>query len=162
MIHSYIKTSGRSILRNKLFSTINIVGLAVSMSIGLLMISLLSDMKSYDRFHEKGDRIYRVVSRYQFLDRMDNSFYASSSPMAAKEITETVPGIEAAAVLYRGFDADIKAEDKTVPLAGLYANESFFDVFSFQLLEGNATIALKAPFSLVITETTAKKLFGKS
>src|SRR6185436_9903975 len=77
MIGSYVKTSGRSILRNKLFSTINIVGLAVSMSVGLLLIGLLSDMTSYDRFHEKGDRIYRVVSQYQYLDHMDNSRYAS-------------------------------------------------------------------------------------
>ena len=54
MIGSYVKTSSRSIVRNKLFSTINIVGLAVSMSVGLLLIGLLSDMFSYDRFHEKG------------------------------------------------------------------------------------------------------------
>ncbi len=61
MISSYIKTSGRSIVRNKLFSTINIVGLAISMSVGLLMIAFLSDILSYDKFHKKGDRIYRLT-----------------------------------------------------------------------------------------------------
>src|SRR6478609_4211668 len=95
MIGSYVKTSGRSILRNKLFSTINIVGLAVSMSVGLLLISLLSDMTAYDRFHEKGDRIYRVVSRYQYLDQMDGNSYASSSPMVGREVKENIPGVEA-------------------------------------------------------------------
>ncbi|HYG19070.1 MAG TPA: permease prefix domain 2-containing transporter, partial [Ohtaekwangia sp.] len=60
MIGSYIKTSGRSIVRNKLFSAINIIGLAVSMSVGLLLIAFTSDLFLYDRFHEKGDRIYRV------------------------------------------------------------------------------------------------------
>src|SRR5258705_358008 len=53
MLGSYIKTSGRNIVRNKLFSSINIIGLAVSMSVGLLMISMLSDLYSYDDFHEK-------------------------------------------------------------------------------------------------------------
>jgi putative ABC transport system permease protein len=160
MIGSYVKTSGRNILRNKLFSTINIAGLAVSMSVGLLLIGLLSDMKSYDRFHTNGDRIYRVASQYQYLDQMDKSRYASSSPMAGKEIKETVPGIEATALLYGNFSSDIKTADKTVPLAGLYANEGFFDVFSFNLVEGNAGSALKTPFSIVLSETAAKKLFG--
>jgi putative ABC transport system permease protein len=160
MIGSYVKTSGRNILRNKLFSTINIAGLAVSMSVGLLLIGLLSDMTSYDRFHEKGNRIYRVVSQYQYLDHIDNSFYASSSPMVGKEVKENMPGVEATALLYNGFGGDIKAADKTIPLDGLYSNEAFFDVFSFKLLEGNASTALKAPFSMVITEATAKKLFG--
>ncbi len=160
MIGSYIKTSGRNLLRNKLFSTINVVGLAVSMSVGLLLIGLLSDMTSYDRFHEKGDRIYRVVSQYQYLDQVDENFYASSSPMVGKEVKDNLPGVEATALLFNGFGGDITAGNKTVPLSGLYANESFFDVFSFQLLEGNASTALKSPFSVIVTETSAKKLFG--
>lgn len=160
MIGSYLKTSGRNILRNKLFSTINIAGLAVSMSVGLLLIGLLSDMTQYDRFHQNGDRIYRVASQYQYLDHIDESRYASTSPMAGREIRETIPGIEATALLFNGFGGDIKAGEKTVPLSGLYANEGFFDVFSFQLVEGNAATALKTPFSMVVTETAAKKLFG--
>src|SRR5436190_14081 len=64
MIGSYLKTSSRSIVRNKLFSAINIVGLAISMSVGLLMIAFISDMLSYDKFHDKGDRIYRVITTH--------------------------------------------------------------------------------------------------
>src|SRR5687768_14159223 len=60
MLGSYIKTSGRSIARNKLFSFINITGLAISMSVGLLVIAFISDIVSYDNFHEKKERIYRV------------------------------------------------------------------------------------------------------
>src|SRR5689334_13297492 len=62
MIGSYIKTSGRNVMRNKLFSAINIIGLAISMSVGLLMIGLLHDLTSYDQFHEKKSRIYRLTS----------------------------------------------------------------------------------------------------
>src|SRR6185295_14796224 len=62
MIGSYIKTSGRSIVRHKLFSAINIAGLAVSMSVGLVVIVFISDLMSYDSFHEKRDWIYRVIT----------------------------------------------------------------------------------------------------
>ncbi len=67
MIGSYTKTSGRSIARNKLFSTINIFGLAISMSVGLILIGIMSDIQSYDRFHKNYDNIYRVISRYEYL-----------------------------------------------------------------------------------------------
>ena len=159
MIGSYVKTSSRSIVRNKLFSTINIVGLAVSMSVGLLLIGLLSDMFSYDRFHEKGARIYRVISEYQYLDEVDD-YLASTSPRVGKEIKETISGIEEVALLRRGMDSDVKAGDKTIPLKGHWADEGLFKVFSFHLLEGNPDVALKDPFSIVLTQTAAKKLFG--
>src|SRR6185503_115567 len=86
MIGSFIKTSRRSIMRNKLFSFINIAGLAVSMSVGLLMIGLLSDMFAYDTFHENRSRIYRVISLYKYLDRENSSYNASTSLRAGKSI----------------------------------------------------------------------------
>src|SRR5687768_4097824 len=115
MLGSYIKTSRRSIVQNKLFSFINIFGLAVSMSVGLFLIGLLTDMSRYDRFHEKGDRIYRVITSYQYLNQNENRF-ASSSPMAGDEIKETVPGIDDVVLFTGGFDTDIEAGDRTVPL----------------------------------------------
>jgi putative ABC transport system permease protein len=160
MIGSYIKTSGRSIVRNKLFSAINIVGLAISMSVGLLMIGLLSDMKQYDKFHENYDRIYRVITKYKYLDREDNSYYASTSLRAGKAIQETIPGIKEVAILHGGLGTDVRFAEKTVPLSGLWANESFFKVFTFPLMSGDPTTALKNPYSIVLTEKSAKKLFG--
>ncbi|HEY5825278.1 MAG TPA: permease prefix domain 2-containing transporter, partial [Cyclobacteriaceae bacterium] len=122
MLGSYIKTAGRSLIRNKLFSTINIVGLAISMSVGLLLIGLLSDMFEYDRFHKNGERIYRVISKYKYLQEEENTF-GSTSLKASTLLKESVPGIEEVATLYRGFDGDIKSADKTVPLSGHWANE---------------------------------------
>ena len=58
MLGSYLKTSSRNLMRNKLFSFINIVGLAISMSVGLLLIAFIMDLYSYDRFHKHGDQIY--------------------------------------------------------------------------------------------------------
>src|SRR5688572_30481107 len=93
MIGSYVKTSARTLVRNKLFSTINIVGLATSMSVAMLMIALLSDMNSYDKFNESYDRIYRVASHYTYLDRKDPDRYATTSLKAAGLIGETIPGL---------------------------------------------------------------------
>jgi ABC-type antimicrobial peptide transport system permease subunit len=162
MIGSYIKTSGRSLVRNKLFSTINIVGLAISMSVGLLLIGLLSDLFSYDQFHEKRDRIYRVISGYEYLGKADNTFYGSTSLRTGKAIQESIPGVEEIAILRRGFGGDVKTINKTVPLEGLWANESFFDIFTFPMLAGDPSTALKNPFSIVLTEKSAKKLFGET
>jgi putative ABC transport system permease protein len=160
MLASYIKTSGRSIARNGLFSTINIVGLSVSMSVGLLMIAVLMDVLSYDRFHENHDRIYRVISQYQYMNRKDNDYNASTSLKAAKEIRESIAGVEDVAVLHRNFSGDVTFGETTVPLSGLWANQSFLNVFYFPLVHGNVATALKAPFSVVLTEKTARKIFG--
>src|SRR5688572_4041652 len=159
MIISYLKLSTRIILRNKLFSSINILGLGVSMSVGLLLIGFLSDMNSYDKFHNNHDNIYRVVSKYKYLDQEENEF-ASTSLLAGKSITESIPGIEKIAVLYRDFSGDFIFGEKTVPLSGLWANESFFEVFTFPMVKGEPSTALKNPFSVVLTEKSAKKLFG--
>src|SRR5688572_22632844 len=160
MIGNYFKISGRIILRNPLFSFINIVGLAFSMAVGLIMIALLSDMRRYDQFHENYDRIYRVISKRTYLERETKPHYASTSLRAGQAIKESVPGIENIAVLYKGFKGDIKSGDNTVPLSGHWANESFFKVFTSPMISGDPSTALKEPYSIVLTETSAGKLFG--
>lgn len=160
MLGNYIRTSGRIIARNRLFSFINIIGLSISMAVGLLMIALLSDMGRYDKFHENYDRIYRVISKRKYLGQESNRNYASTSLRAALAIQESVPGIEDITVLYRGFNGDMKSGDKTVALSGHWANESFFKVFTFPMISGDPATALKNPYSVILTEESAKKLFG--
>jgi ABC-type antimicrobial peptide transport system permease subunit len=159
MIRSYIKTSGRSIVRNKLFSTINIIGLAISMSVGLLMIAFLSDLLSYDDFHEKKARIYRVITVDQRNDQPVMNL-ASTSVKAGKKIQETMSGVETVTLLRNGFGGDASMGETTLPLHGLWADRSFLSVFTFPLRSGNAATALKEPYSIVLTEKSAKKLFG--
>jgi len=159
MIGSYIKTSGRSIARNKLFSTINIVGLAISMSVGLLMISFVHDILSYDDFHEKKDRIYRVNTEHYYLNEPVINL-ASTSVKAGKKIQEETAGTEAATLLRRSFNGDAGVGENFIPISGLWADQSFFKVFTFPLLQGDPATALKEPYSLVLTEQSAKKLFG--
>ncbi|GAB2577667.1 ABC transporter permease [Spirosoma areae] len=161
MIGSYLKTSRRSLVRNKLFSFINIFGLAVSMSVGLLVIAFITDLRSYDDFQAKKDRIYRVITTYQNLEQpaMD---LASTSVKAGKKIRESVAGVEDVTILRNGFSGDAHVGETTVPLEALWADDSFFRVFTFPLLKGDPATALKEPYSLVLTEKTAKKLFGEA
>ncbi|MFZ6009244.1 MAG: ABC transporter permease, partial [Bacteroidota bacterium] len=160
MIGSYIKTSGRAIVRNKLFSSINIIGLSISMSVGLLMIAFLADLLSYDKFHDKASRIYRVNSSHHSLNNPP-MFLASNSVKAGKKISETVAGIEETVILRRQFGGDANYNDNIVPVSGLWATDNFFKLFSFPLLTGDAKTALKEPYSIVLTESAATKVFGK-
>lgn len=160
MFKNYFKTSVRSIARNKLFSAINVIGLAISMSICLIMISFLSGLSSFDNFHENGDRMYRLKTTYQRLES-DPSKFASTSILAGKRLASEVPGIEASTILRNGFGGDAKIGDKTVPIRGFWASDDFFKVFSgFKLLKGDPSTLLSKPNSIVLTEKAAIKLFG--
>lgn len=159
MIGSYLKTSRRSLVRNKLFSFINIFGLAVSMSVGLLVIAFVSDLRSYDDFHEKKNRIYRVISTYQPTGQPTMDL-ATTSVKVGNQIRQSVSGIDDVTILRNGFYGDATVGETTVPIDGLWADRSFLRVFTFPLLEGNPATALKEPYSLVLTQKTAKKLFG--
>lgn len=159
MIGSYIKTSRRSLVRSKLFSVINIVGLGVSMSVGLLVLAFLSDMLSYDDFHLKKDRTYRVLSSIHHNGQRPHVL-ASGSVLAGKKIKEEIAGIESATLMRRGFGGDAKIGDNKVGISGFWADNDFFSVFDFSLIEGDRKTCLKDPYTMVLTESAAKKLFG--
>jgi putative ABC transport system permease protein len=159
MIGSYFKTSARSLMRNKLFSAINIVGLAISMSVGLLLIAFVLDLRSYDKFHKNGERIYRVTSAATFKGEQGGKF-GSASVKAGKLIRQKVTGIEEVAILRNDFSKDAKVGDNVLPVKGFWAEPSVLKIFTFPMLEGNPETALKDPYSVVLTETAAKKLFG--
>ena len=159
MIGSYIKTSGRSLMRNKLFSSINIVGLAISMSVGLLLIAFVLDLHSYDKFNKNGERIYRITNVATFNGEQGGKF-ATTSIKAGKLIREKVTGIEEVAILRDDFSQDAKVGDNILPIKGFWAEPSLFSVLTLPMLEGNPHTALKDPYSIILTETAAKKLFG--
>lgn len=159
MIGSYVKTSGRSLMRNRLFSGINIIGLAVSMSVGLLMISFLADLFSYDDFHAKKDRIYRVITSDMRQGERTMKL-ATTSARAGVEIKEKASGVETVTMIRRDFHGDVQSGDMVVPLSGSWADDQFFNVFDYKLLQGDRATALKKPYSLVLTESSALKLFG--
>jgi putative ABC transport system permease protein len=159
MIGSHIKTSVRNVTRNKLFSTINIVGLAIGMSVGLLLIAFAHDLLSYDRFNEKGNRIYRITSDAKFRGGHRDKF-ATSSIKIGNLIQEKVTGVEEIVMIRTDFSGDAKINDSFIPFTGIYAEPSMLRIFTMPMLRGDAATALKEPYSIVLTEISAKKLFG--
>ncbi|MFC5409107.1 ABC transporter permease [Larkinella bovis] len=158
MIGSYLKTARRNVLHNKLFSFLNVAGLAISMSVGLLLIAFVLDLRSYDRFHKHGDRIYRITTILT-SGREQTSKFASTSIKTGKLIREKVTGTEEVAIV-RDFSQDAQVGDHILPLKGFWAEPSLLRIFTFPMQEGNPDTALKEPYSVVLTETAAKKLFG--
>jgi len=154
-----LKTSWRSILRNKLFSGINVIGLSVSMSVGLLVITMYMELNKFDKFHKQADRIYRITNTLD--DDSDVTLFATSSVLVGQKIREEFTGVESVVTARGGFGFDAHYGDKVVPISGKYASPEFGDVFDFEVLEGNLVAALEEPNALVITRNTAEKLFGE-
>lgn len=159
MIGSYLKTATRNILRHKLFATINIIGLAIGLAVGLLVITLIHDLFSYDRFHQNRNRIYRITTSQQKAQQGTQD-YASASVKVGQICQQQMTGIEDVAILRKGFRGDVTAGQRTLPVSGLWATPSFLSIFTFPLLKGDPLTALKEPYSLVITQKQAQKLFG--
>ncbi|MEM6641336.1 MAG: ABC transporter permease [Bacteroidota bacterium] len=161
LLINYTKTSFRNLKRSVLFSSINIFGLSIAMSIGFLMITYIGNLLSFDNFHDKGDHIYKVQTNYVDYVYSEGSVMqlASSSYFLADKLQTEATGIEKVAVVRYSGAADVRYEEKQVPLEGLYASNDFLDLFSFELLSGDRASCLKEPYSLVLTEKGAKKLF---
>ncbi len=156
MIKNYIRVAFRNLLKHKLFSVINILGLSVSMATCLLIILLIYSQKKVDGFHEKRDRIVRVLSVEE-----GRSFASTPLPLA-KQLSENYPHLVEDAVQIKSsfVGGDVIYGENRIPLAGRYADDHLFAVFDFDLIAGDAATALNAPFSIVLTKTSAEKLFG--
>jgi len=158
MVKNYLKIAFRNLWRHRVFSFINIMGLTVGMTAFFLIFLYVKFELSYDSFHSKADRIYRVVCDIKTPTETINADGPSwaVAPHLKSEFpeVESTVRIDKASLLVRSGDIKFQ-EDNT-----LFADSSFFHVFDFKLLRGNPETALKEKFSLVFSETAAKKYFG--
>ncbi len=161
MFKNYTLVALRNLGRNKLFSSINIIGLAISMVVGLIAIAFVTEMYSYDDFHEQGERIYRVVNTRTSLNETPNE-YATTSVLTGRRLASDFSGFEAIAPIYRGLYGNMTKGEVTITQEGIYTNSDFFKIFSFPLIAGNPATALNEPYSVVLTEETALKLFNRT
>jgi putative ABC transport system permease protein len=157
MLKNYIKIAWRNLLKNKTFSFINIVGLAVSMAVCLLIISIIADQKSYDQFHANKNRIYRV--RTVGVNGNDMKTATSALPLAQKLKTDYT-GIEQTASLVRNIGGDLFFEEKIASGGGYFADGNLFKILDFTLSKGDVNTALQNPFTMVISDEIATQLFG--
>ncbi len=158
MIKNYFVVSWRNLLKNKLFSFINIVGLALSMSIGMMVIIRTIDNFSYDSFHPGSERTYRILS--QITNSQGDKWKLASTPLPLREYIASESSIEASVSLYPGIQANATDGLKEIHVSGMFTQPSFFDVFGFRLMHGDERTALTDPRGIVITKETSEKFFG--
>lgn len=158
MIKNYFKTAWRSITKNKTYSLLNIVGLSAGLTCFTLIALWVTDELSYDKFNVNYNRIFRLVS----VEKRETNVMESamtSAPMA-KALLDDYPEVENT-VRLRMREEIITYRNQQVLQPGiLLTDPSFFDIFSYHLIKGNTATALSEPYSIILTESTAKKYFG--
>ncbi len=160
MFKNYLKIAFRSIKRHKGYSFINIFGLAIGMTVCLLMLMYVVNEISYDDFHEKGDRIYRLACDWG--TEGSKMKFAGSMPAFAPALNSEIPEIEVAARIRHNSEMIILGaqNEKYKQSQIFHADPEVFDIFSWTLLEGEASSVLADPFSVVLTQKIAKKYFN--
>ncbi len=167
MWKNYLKIAYRNLLKKKVYSFINIVGLGVGMACCVLIFMFVQDELSYDNYHEKGERIYRVT-------------HGARSPEGVTDGAEAQPfWVWGNAPIGPALKLDFPEVEKVVQFSGrsdilftvgenitqedgvFFMDSTVFDVFSWKLIEGDPKTALAAAYSVVLTESTAKKYFGE-
>src|SRR6478735_7108749 len=160
MIKNLLTVALRNFKKDKGYSLLNILGLMIGITFSLFLIFYIRDELSFDKYHKKSDRIYRVNSYVKEPDKDMLKWAIAQWPLAPTlqtkfpEVEEAVRFNPNARILFR--NGDIKLfEDKIY-----YTSSNFFKVFTEKIIEGDPKTALVEPNSIVITESVANKYFG--
>ena len=127
----YVRIALRNLRRNRLFSVINIVGLSLSMSVGLVFILNIKKQFDFDNYHPYPDRTYRIVTDKIFENGIDN--YATSPGALANELA-SYSFVENVSTLRQGESVSVSSGGKELPVSLRYADSSFLNIFDFELL----------------------------
>jgi putative ABC transport system permease protein len=162
MIKNYFLVAFRNLVKNKAFSLINIVGLAVGMAACLLIIQYVVFELSYDSFLPNKGQVYRV-NQDRYNNNKLSTQWAAGAFAAGSAFKAAFPEVEDMVKVTNTDLKQISYQEKIITAEKAYfAGSSFFNVLGFPMINGDANTALKEPFSVVITQTTAQKLFGRS
>jgi putative ABC transport system permease protein len=162
MLKNYLKITLRNIKRNKVFSFINIAGLAIGMACCILIVNYIIFENSFDRFHKNADQIYRINTLLEFGGRGGN--LASTNHPIGTYLKDNYPEVLDSARFRRYMYGNTLVqyeENKFFESRIYYADNSVFDVFTYPMIVGDPKTALKSPHSIVLTESKAKKYFGE-
>ncbi|WP_268035326.1 ABC transporter permease [Algoriphagus sp. PAP.12] len=163
MLKNYFKIAWRNLLKKKVYSIINIVGLGIGMTCCVLIFMFVQDELSYDQYHVNKDRIYRVIDGESIEGQNPDysSFWVWGNAPVGPALQLDFPEIEKVVQFSGRADILFTVGDVTQQEDGiLFMDSTVFDVFSWDLIEGNPKTALVAPYSVVLTESAAKKYFG--
>ena len=149
----------RKIIKEKIYSAINILGLTIGITCSMFLLLYVLDELSFDRYHSKADKIYRIVSN---IKEPDNAFtWAVAQIPLADELRDNYPAVENA-VRFFGTGRNLyKYGDQQFYEEGFYlADSTVFDMFDYEFISGDKNTALDLPYSIVLTESISKKYFG--
>lgn len=162
MIKNYFKVAFRSLIRNRTFTLVNILGLVIGISFSCMLYIYVSNELSYDTFHSKSDRTYRVITK-DHRDPNNERQYGITSPQVGQALVKDFPEVEEMVRLHQFMGQvvfNINGE-KFQERNWFTADPNFFNVFDFEFVAGDKATALSKPYSLVITESTKLKYFGR-
>jgi len=162
MFKNYLKIAVRSLFKHKVFSLINILGLAVGLAASVLIFLYVRDETGYDRYHEKADRIYRIQADWS--NKGDSKIHQLGTPsVLARTLRDHYPQVEAVSQFCGPLgDIVLRWNNIGVKESEVFAAEpDVFRVFTFPLVRGDAATALNNPDSAVLSETLAAKIFGR-
>ncbi|MGA9407671.1 MAG: ABC transporter permease, partial [Bacteroidota bacterium] len=162
MLGNYIKIALRNILRQRIYSFINILGLAIGIACCILILLFVRYELSYDTFNKNSDRIYRVTREWFNQDGTSNLHLARVAPPIGPLLKNDFPNIvlEEARFMH-DYNTFLKIQNNSVIEKKFYwAEPSAFKIFTIPFIEGDPNVALQEPNSVVITESSAKKYFG--
>ena len=158
MLSNYLKIAIRNLRRHKAYSLINVFGLGIGIACCLFIYLYVSDELSYDTFQPNADRVVRIVEDAHTAS--ETLFQATSAPAMGPALFRDFPEVLSFTRMRRT-DGTLQYEDRTfIEKNVVFADSSFFDVFGYTLLRGNAATALVAPLSIVFSESQARKYFG--
>ena len=160
MFKYYLKYAWRNLKKNKIYSFLNIIGLALGLTCFTLIALWINDEMSYDKFNSNYNRIFRLTSKEK-TETGTVETAVSSAPMA-NALRNDYPEVVNTVRVDRHEEIITYNHQQYLQDGILLTDPSFFDVFSYQLTEGNKTTALNEPFSVILTESSAKKYFGDS
>ncbi len=160
MLKHFWKTAVRNLIRNKLFTAINLIGLSVSLAVFLALWGYSTYQLSFDKFYQDVDRVYRI-NYFEYEEGIPILQSARTHDRAALLASEYVPAIEAVARVYNEkayvFTEDIRIVDQDM----VFADSSFFKVFPVKLIDGSADKGLEPPDAVMISKSQAEVYFGK-
>jgi putative ABC transport system permease protein len=167
MIRNYIKVALRSIFRNKLTAFINIAGLALSMACATLIYLFIADELSYDKYHAKADRIYRVTRSFHSPEGKVNLHLANVAPPVGPLLKNDFGEIETLArtlntTLVVGLEEDGQLKMSNSETEIFIAEPDIFKIFDIKVTSGDPGTALNRPFTIMLSETAAKRYFNDS
>jgi ABC-type antimicrobial peptide transport system permease subunit len=158
MLKNYLKVAFRNLWKNKGFSLINITGLAIGMASAILILLWIQDEVGYEQFHEKKDRIYEAWNRSVFSGKLH--CWNTTPKVLAAALQKDLPEVEHTTRVNWANNYLFSVGDKRMMVMGNAVDSVFLQVFTFPLLQGDARTVLNEPFSIALTESLAKSIFG--